>query len=86
MESLKQYQKEMTVDDSVSSKSNALEMIEGLAKQHELVTKQMRESIRKMSNTEDYGTPDVLTNIIEKHEKTIWFLRSHLVNAPGTSE
>lgn len=57
----------------------ALDMIKALLKDHEEIIRYIRESLEgKLEKTNDEGTADFLTGIMEGHEKTTYFLRSHL--------
>lgn len=50
------------------------EMVKNLLKQHEAVIRLLRNGID--ATTKDMGTSNFLTDLIEKHEKMAWMLRS----------
>jgi starvation-inducible DNA-binding protein len=57
---------------------NADEMIEGLVAIYEQLIRTLRQDVEKTSNLEDFGTADILTQILRAFEKRAWILRSHL--------
>lgn len=53
--------------------------IHGLAEDHESIVRQLRKDITACDETfEDAGTADFLTELLQKHEKMAWMLRSFL--------
>jgi starvation-inducible DNA-binding protein len=54
------------------------EMIDLLAKGHEAAISEMRRVIAIGEKLGDPGTVDLLVDLVRDHEKTAWFLRSHL--------
>lgn len=56
----------------------ALELFKELLEDHETIIRFVRKSLEKVEKHGDEGTADFLTAIIEGHEKTTFFLRSHL--------
>lgn len=54
------------------------EMIDLLAKGHEAAIVEMRRVIAISEKLGDPGTVDLLVDLVRDHEKTAWFLRSHL--------
>ncbi|CUU05721.1 starvation-inducible DNA-binding protein [Candidatus Thermokryptus mobilis] len=58
---------------------DARKMIENLLNDYEAVIRTLREDIVKVGDEyKDLGTADFLTELMEKHEKTAWMLRSFL--------
>ncbi|MGB4839779.1 MAG: DNA starvation/stationary phase protection protein [Saprospiraceae bacterium] len=53
-------------------------MIAELLSDHEQVTTELRSSIVKLSETNDYGTIYFLTGLALKHESKTWILRKHI--------
>jgi len=52
-------------------------MIENLLEQHEALIRQIRIAVNKTAeNNNDMGTSNFLTELLEKHEKIAWMLRS----------
>lgn len=57
----------------------AEEMIEELLNDHEAIIRSLRPAIDSIDKDHnDAGTADFLTGLLKEHEKTAWFLRSHL--------
>lgn len=54
------------------------EMIKNLLHDHEEIIKIIRHDIEKTNEFSDAGTNSLLSNLIEKHEKMAWMLRSYL--------
>ncbi|OSY87600.1 Dps family ferritin [Tenacibaculum holothuriorum] len=53
--------------------------IKELLQDHETIAIKLRENINPFAETyKDSGTSDFITALLEEHEKTAWFLRSHL--------
>ncbi len=53
--------------------------IKELLQDHETIAIHLRENINPFADTfKDLGTSDFITGLLEEHEKTAWFLRSHL--------
>jgi len=53
-------------------------MIADLLDDHEVIIQHLREDIVKIEQAGDAGTVDFLTQLLQQHEKTAWFLRAHL--------
>ena len=53
-------------------------MIKDLLDDHEAIIKQLRDTIDFSSDINDMGNNNMLSDLIEKHEKTAWMLRAHL--------
>jgi starvation-inducible DNA-binding protein len=53
-------------------------MIRDLVDGHETIIKQIRGTIDLTAKLNDMGTNNFLCDLIEKHEKTAWMLRSHV--------
>jgi starvation-inducible DNA-binding protein len=57
----------------------ASDMIRSLLEDHEIIIKSLRTAIPKsLDNYGDVGTNNFLTDILERHEKMAWMLRSFL--------
>lgn len=53
--------------------------IKELLQDHETIALKLRENISPFADKyKDLGTSDFITGLLEEHEKTAWFLRSHL--------
>lgn len=64
--------------ESIDEHSSADEMIAQLAISHEKTTLSFRKLSELAEKYSDYGLVDLLGSLIREHEKTAWFLRSHL--------
>jgi starvation-inducible DNA-binding protein len=53
-------------------------MLHQLLADHEAVTRNLREAVARCEDSGDAGTADMLTGLMEDHEKTAWMLRAHL--------
>ncbi|OYX86246.1 MAG: DNA starvation/stationary phase protection protein [Flavobacteriales bacterium 32-34-25] len=54
------------------------EMLQELLADHETVLKQLRDFVKTVEETQDYGTIDFLTALIQKHEEQSWMLRKYI--------
>ena len=54
------------------------EMIKALLIDHEALIKLLREDIKSTIEYNDAGTNNFLCDLIEKHEKMAWMLRSYI--------
>lgn len=54
------------------------EMISDVVQDHEAIICALRAVIPEIEETTDFGTMDLLTKVMEQHEKMAWFLRAHL--------
>jgi starvation-inducible DNA-binding protein len=75
--SLAQLSKLATVKELESPPSQD-EMVALLAADHEAAADQLRRVIGESDELGDPGTSDLLTDLLRDHEKSTWFLRSHL--------
>jgi len=58
--------------------TNQNEQVRNLTDDHQTIIRVLRNSIEKMDKLKDPGTVDLLTRIIQQHEKMAWMLRSYL--------
>jgi len=54
------------------------EQVRNLVDDHQTITRIMRKNIDSIEKLKDQGTTDLLTKIMEQHEKMAWMLRSYL--------
>jgi starvation-inducible DNA-binding protein len=52
--------------------------VEALLKDHHDAIVFIRDAIAALDGARDYGTEDMLTDLLRWHEKSYWFLKSHL--------
>lgn len=53
-------------------------MISELCEGHEQIARFLKETIEATQNLGDEGTADLMIQRLKEHDKTAWFLRSHL--------
>jgi starvation-inducible DNA-binding protein len=65
------------VSGNYTSKISKLsgDIIPELLEAHEVLITELREYIKEVNQTEDFGTANFLTGIMEQHEKMAWMLR-----------
>jgi starvation-inducible DNA-binding protein len=64
--------------EQTNQKNDSINLIEGLAADHENIIIFIRENVNRFANDfKDSGTSDFITGLMEKHEKMAWMLRSH---------
>ncbi len=71
------YLKNSIIDETVDI-SSGKDMLEILAKDHQLIVNFLRNLIETVSLTNDQGTLDFLINRLQYHEKAVWFIASHI--------
>lgn len=74
--SLSQFSKDSSF--KIDAHAQTDEMLELLAKGHEEAIIHLRELSELGEQYKDFGLVDLLGGILRDHEKTAWFLRSHL--------
>jgi starvation-inducible DNA-binding protein len=58
--------------------TNQNEQVKNLTDDHEVIIRILRKNIATTEKLKDAGTMDLLTKIMEQHEKMAWMLRSYL--------
>jgi starvation-inducible DNA-binding protein len=71
-----EFIKHATVPESIGKKVSALDMLAQLCNDHETVIQSLRKSVDASATLGDEGTSNFLTDLMEKHEKMAWMLRS----------
>lgn len=86
--SLKEFAKLSSVEDELfGGGKNQLQMIEQLAHDHETIIKLLRKDADlTLTKYSDIGTNNFLIEVLEKHEKMAWMLRSFLPKNPLKKE
>jgi len=74
--SMEEYIKMTYVAEERDIKMDSDKMLEQLLSDNETIIKEMRKDILEIAETDDMGTEDFLTGLIQKHEKDAWMLRS----------
>jgi starvation-inducible DNA-binding protein len=76
---LKQILEITHLTETNSGGNSSLDLIKELLMDHETIIIYCRENIHVFGETyKDLGTADLLTGLMEEHEKMAWFLRSRL--------
>lgn len=75
--SLKDFAKYSFIEDAEPI-HHAPQAIVALLTDHETMIAFLRKSLKKLDDQEDEGTKDFLIARLQYHEKTAWFLRSHI--------
>lgn len=72
-----------SVEESPGEVADATHSLEMLLEDQELMARELRPRIeRTASQWGDAGTADLLTRLLQQHEKTAWMLRSFLEGSP----
>jgi starvation-inducible DNA-binding protein len=79
---LKQMQEEADVHSAAAGQS-ALEMIEEADANLLVVIKDMRDAVKAAEQSNDPGTVDLFSKVVQIHEKHEWFLRQILKKKDG---
>lgn len=75
---LAEFGKVKRLKEGVGNAKDARAMLEGLLAGHEFLIRELRKDIEKAEDSDDQGTADFLTGVMEQHEKTAWMVRAHL--------
>ena len=65
-------------EDAAGTVLSEKEMLANLLSDHEAIIRSLREDIDKTDEIGDMGTNNFVTDLMEKHEKMAWMLRSYL--------
>ena len=76
--SFSEYLRDTRLQESKQQQRSAKEMLSVLLTDYETVIRAVRQDLKQVQETGDEGTTDFLIGLIQEHEKTAWFLRSHL--------
>lgn len=77
--SMKEFIEHARIKEQVKAVPEAKEMISILLQDHEAIIKSLRIDIETITDEyQDVGTSNFLTDLIEKHEKMAWMLRSYV--------
>lgn len=74
--SMEEYIKMTYVAEEKDIKMDSDKMLHQLLQDNETIIREMRKDILEIAETDDMGTEDFLTGLIQKHEKDAWMLRS----------
>lgn len=74
---MSEFLKISCVSEELSAKDDR-EMLKALLEDHKLIVAGLKKAIAKLSDSDDYGTADLLTSRLTSHEKIIWTLTANL--------
>lgn len=74
--SMKAFVAAATIKEDTTAAPEPKKMIVNLLKQYELLIEHIRDSIQTLEKSKDFGTRNMLEEIITDREKTAWMLRS----------
>lgn len=77
---LSEFLKETHIDEDPGQYPGAREMVSSMLEGYETLIRNIRAEISREDHHTDVGTVHFLTDIIQKHEKSAWMLRSLLHN------
>lgn len=77
--SMKEYLKISIIEDEKGILENERKILSQLTEDHMKIAELLKKGIRLAEKADDPGTEDFLTGLLQTHEKTIWFLKSHNV-------
>jgi starvation-inducible DNA-binding protein len=75
---LKEFAANTTLPEEPGKNPDSAAMIRLLLEDHEAIIRQIRKDIDYVTELQDMGTNNFLSELIETHEKTAWMLRAHL--------
>ena len=76
---LQEFKQHSNLDETPGRNPDAQTMISDLVADHETIIQDMRKKVELINKHEDSVTANFVEELIEKHEKKAWMLRSHLV-------
>lgn len=71
-----EFVRHATIHESIGQKLSATDMLAQLCADHEAIIQSLRKAVSKTADLGDEGTSNFLTDLMEKHEKMAWMLRS----------
>jgi starvation-inducible DNA-binding protein len=76
---MQEYIKLATIQESPNKYLSSKDILKELLADHETMTRELRKIINMCTNeTNDAGSADFLTGLLEKHESTAWIIRTYL--------
>ena len=75
---MKEFIDHSILKENSDSEVGQQEMLKELLSDHETVLKQLREYIKSVEETDDFGTADFITGLLQKHEDKSWMLRQYI--------
>lgn len=79
MATMEEYLGNARIKEQVASPGDPRQMIADLADGHETVIKHLREAFHMVKEKlDDPSTENFVADLLEKHEKFVWMLRTHL--------
>ena len=75
---MKEFLALTNLDENPNVYPNQKEMIKELLSDYEKIIVVIRDFVAKLDSSNDFGTIDYLTSVLEQNEKTAWILRRYL--------
>lgn len=72
----RKYSKETEISEG-EPEGDFEDMLEDLCQGHEKIIALLRSSLNKVGQTTDFGSEDLLIEVLRDHEKNLWMLNSH---------
>jgi starvation-inducible DNA-binding protein len=79
MATLQEFLAETSLVEDPGVNPDDMGMIKNLLMSYEAIIKQLRDMIDTSAEINDMGTNNFLSDLLERHEKTAWMLRAHLM-------
>jgi len=76
---LSEFQEQSNLSEHPGRNPDAQTMISDLVADYEVIIRNMRDEVDSINELQDSVTANFVEEIIEKHEKGAWMLRSHLI-------
>src|ERR1700722_13943040 len=77
---LRDFVKLTHLTEQLKGGNTSLDLIKNLLADHESIIEFIRSNIKEFDEAhKDAGTSDFVTSLMEKHEKTAWMLRAHVI-------
>lgn len=77
---LRDFLKLTHLTEQLKGGNSSTDLIKNLLGDHESIIEFIRSNIKEFDEAhKDAGTSDYITSLMEKHEKTAWMLRAHLI-------
>ena len=67
------------ISENLESKTDK-DMLQELRKDHECMVEAIKQAIGIISNSNDFGTIDILSSRLNFHEKAVWMMKSNSAN------
>lgn len=76
--SLSSYQNSSILDSGASENDSMEQMLSNLQKLHEVYIQKLEQIIKEAEQVDDFGTADMLTELLREQQQMLWFIRSSI--------